>query len=146
MKKDMIAQGTCLMLILLFSYTAMSKLADFDAYRSEMSKQVFSGSVTDLLIYTIPGLEIFSSILLISPKFRFAGFLTSIILMSVFTGYILMVLSGAFNRIPCACGGVLSFLNWNSHLWFNIFFLVLAILGSVYQYQLKKEVSDSSVC
>jgi len=142
----MIAQGTCLMLILLFSYTAMSKLADFDAYRSEMSKQVFSGSVTDLLIYTIPGLEIFSSILLISPKFRFAGFLTSIILMSVFTGYILMVLSGAFNRIPCACGGVLSFLNWNSHLWFNIFFLVLAILGSVYQYQLKKEVSDSSVC
>jgi putative oxidoreductase len=142
MKKDVITKGIYLMLILLFNYTAISKLTDFHAYSMEMSKQVFSKPLTGILIYTIPSLEILTSVLLIIPKFRLTGFLFSLILMVVFTGYIILVLTGYFNRIPCACGGVLSFLNWNSHLWFNLFFLALAALGSVYQNQLKREVSD----
>lgn len=144
MKKELIVKGIYLLLILLFSYTAISKLADLDAYKLEMSRQVFSKPVTNMLLYALPGIEILTAMLLISPRFRVTGFFLSVMLLVIFTGYIILILSGFYTRIPCACGGVLSVLDWNSHLWFNIFFLVLSVLGSVLQYQFKAEVSDNT--
>jgi hypothetical protein len=142
MKKELIVKGIYLLLILLFSYTAISKLADLDAYKLEMSRQVFSKPVSHMLIYTLPGIEILTAVLLITPRFRLTGFILSVLLLLIFTGYVILILSGFYNRVPCACGGVLSIMDWHSHLWFNIFFLVLSALGSVLQYQHKAEVRD----
>jgi putative oxidoreductase len=137
MKEEQIVEIIYLLLILLFGYTAVSKLADFNDFRSQMSKQVFSAPVREILLYTLPAIEILTATLLISPRFRLTGLVLSSALMLLFTGYIILILSGYYKSIPCVCGGVLKMLNWRAHLWFNVFFLVLAVLGSIFQYQIK---------
>jgi putative oxidoreductase len=137
MKEEQIVEVIYLLLILLFGYTAVSKLADFNDFRSQMSKQVFSVPVREILLYTLPAIEILTAILLISSRFRLTGLVLSSVLMLLFTGYIILILSGYYQSIPCVCGGVLKMLNWRSHLWFNVFFLVLAVLGSIFQIRIK---------
>jgi putative oxidoreductase len=138
MKKEQIIKITYLLLILLFVYTAISKLANFSDFRSQMSRQVFSATMGNLMLYTLPAVEILAAVLLVPSRSRLAGLLLSSILLFLFTGYIILILSGYYQTVPCVCGGVLKILSWRSHLWFNVFFLVLAILGSFFQYQLKR--------
>ncbi|MGY0036285.1 MauE/DoxX family redox-associated membrane protein [Pedobacter sp. NJ-S-72] len=69
---------------------------------------------------------------------RLLGLILSALLMVLFTGYIALVLSGYYDHIPCSCGGVLNSLEWRTHLWFNVFFLVLAGVGLMFQYQILK--------
>jgi hypothetical protein len=49
--------------------------------------------------------------------------------MGAFTGYVALVLTGIFGRIPCSCGGIVSALGWGEHLILNIALLTIAILG-----------------
>jgi hypothetical protein len=52
----------------------------------------------------------------------------SLTLMTIFTAYIIAILQFSYT-IPCSCGGVLSKLSWQTHLVFNIGFMVLAAAG-----------------
>ena len=52
----------------------------------------------------------------------------SFALMVMFTTYIIIILNFS-DFIPCSCGGVLEDLSWSEHIVFNLFFIVLAILG-----------------
>ena len=58
---------------------------------------------------------------------RLIGLYLSVTLLTLFSGYVLIVLLGAFGRIPCACGGVIELLGWKGHLVFNLFFLLINI-------------------
>jgi putative oxidoreductase len=49
--------------------------------------------------------------------------------MTVFTGYVILVLINFFGRVPCSCGGVIQVLGWKTHMVFNLFFLLLTGLG-----------------
>ncbi|MFD2584207.1 MauE/DoxX family redox-associated membrane protein [Pedobacter vanadiisoli] len=127
--------------ILLWVYTAGSKLANFQSYRQEMSMQVFSPAFTTVLIYAIPSIEILCAILLLIKKTNKLGLGLSLLLMLAFTGYILLIISGYFPKTPCSCGGVIKAMGWKTHLIFNLFFLTAAILAL--HIKLKREVRDN---
>jgi phage shock protein PspC (stress-responsive transcriptional regulator) len=55
------------------------------------------------------------------------------------SAYILLMLISD-ERLPCSCGGVLQQLSWKQHLIFNLFFLLLAVVGIVLESNPKKSI------
>ena len=123
------------LLILLWVYTFVSKIVDFQLFLFQMSIQPFPKALSNTVAYAVLTAELVAAVLLSFPKSRVAGFLFSSILMLLFTGYVALILSGYFPKTPCACGGVLSALGWKSHFFFNLFWTVLAITGSSLEHQ-----------
>lgn len=119
------------LLILMFSYAAFSKLVDYEDSKKAMLNQVFSDGIALQLVWLVPLTELIIVILLLLNNTRLQGFNASAILMTGFTLYIAFSMSGAFGRIPCSCGGILSRLGYGTHLLFNLFFLSLSIIGIV---------------
>jgi hypothetical protein len=117
------------LLILLFIYTAVSKLIDFEQFKGQMYNQTLPHGVATLLIWTLPEIEILTGLLLLFEKTKPYGFYLSLILMILFTSYIILVLLNYFGRVPCSCGGVIKALGWKKHLILNLFFLLLSILA-----------------
>lgn len=117
------------LLILLWVYTAASKLANVQVFKQQLNSQVFSKTTVSLLWWLIPGTELLAAGMLLFARSRFAGLCISVFLLFLFSGYIVLVLSGFYERVPCSCGGVLRQLGWKQHLVFNLFFLLLAIAG-----------------
>jgi putative oxidoreductase len=119
----------CLLLIMLFVYTASSKLMDFGHFKVQMNNQTLPHGIAEFLIYTLPGIEILTSLLLIFSTTRLPGLYIAFILMLLFTGYVGLVLINYFGRVPCSCGGVLKMMGWKTHFIFNLFFLLLTATG-----------------
>jgi putative oxidoreductase len=129
-----------IMLILLWATTAASKLGNLNGFQSDLDKQVFTKTFNGILLYAVPIAELVAAALLTFEKTRFVGLAVSLFLISAFTAYIILTLSGFFNKVPCSCGGVLKFLGWKAHLYFNLFFMVLS--GSAIYIHVKREVGD----
>lgn len=138
--------GLTSILILLWIYTAFSKIIDYDEFKGQLTNQVFSKGFTKVLAFVLPALEILTGVLLLFHKSRLAGFVLSALLMGIFTAYIALVLSSYYNYTPCSCGGVLKSLSWKAHLYFNCLFLFIALLGSYLQIKfLRKRKEDTSI-
>ncbi|MFD0767142.1 MauE/DoxX family redox-associated membrane protein [Mucilaginibacter lutimaris] len=131
--------GAPAMLILLFAYAAISKLAVLRQFRHEMHNQNFPPEAADALTFLIPAVEITAVILLLTEKWLRAGLVLSVILMTLFTGYIGLVLAGYWDRVPCSCGGVLRNMSWQAHFLFNLFFLALSLAAVALPYKGKAE-------
>ncbi|SMC90254.1 MauE/DoxX family redox-associated membrane protein [Pedobacter nyackensis] len=114
--------------IILFMYTAADKLLTIKSFASTLAKSPLIGSYHMIIAWAIPIIEIIISIILIIPSVRKAGLQASLLLISAFTLYLIyMVLSGS--KLPCHCGGVISAMTWQQHIWFNLAFVTLAIFG-----------------
>ena len=129
MKKEITIEVLAALLILLFLYAGFSKWFDIARFRHDLSNQPLPHWMGGLLVWILPASEILTAILLFSERTRPLGFLISTVLLSIFTVYIILGLSGAFHRVPCSCGGVIRSLGWKNHLFFNAFFLLAATLG-----------------
>ncbi|WP_372976114.1 MauE/DoxX family redox-associated membrane protein [Mucilaginibacter sp.] len=116
-------------LIVLFIYTAVSKLLDFSQFQKQMELQTLPAWLQLVLIWSLPTIEIITGLLLMFIRTRMVGFYLSALLLIIFTGYIALVLLNYFGRVPCSCGGVIRTLGWGLHLIFNVFFLLLSFLG-----------------
>lgn len=128
-KKETILTIICALLILLWTYTAFSKLANTQEFKRQLTGQVFSRQFVQFLFWFIPSIEIFAAALLLFKKTIHTGLLLSSILMFAFSAYIILILAGYYPRVPCSCGGVLKAMGWQTHLWFNLFFLTISIIG-----------------
>ncbi len=117
------------LLAALFTYTAVSKVYDWSGTRIAMYNQVFPVWMAEVLLYLLPLVEMVVAILLLVPNWRKTGILMSVILLSLFTGYVAIVWLEFTERVPCSCGGVLKNLGWGEHLIFNLVFLAIAIIG-----------------
>jgi putative oxidoreductase len=124
--------SSCALLILLFSYTAISKGLHMDTTLYEMRNQPFPRVINDILSYLIPTMELLIVVMLLKEKTRLLGLYIAAVLMSLFTIYVIIILVGVFKRVPCSCGGIISSLGWNQHLWLNLFFLFISIIGIRY--------------
>lgn len=113
-----------LMLAFLYTYTAISKWYDWESFRISLYNQVFPEWLGTILLYSLPPAELALAILLVGKRTVGPALWVSLGLLTVFTGYIALVLMGVFERIPCSCGGVVSALGWEEHLFFNLFFLL----------------------
>jgi putative oxidoreductase len=142
MKTNQAIQIIASLLILLFTYTALSKLIDFQSFKGQMYNQTLPKSLATILIWALPGIELFTSILLSFEKTLKAGLYFAAILMTLFTAYIGLVLMNYFGRIPCSCGGVVKVLGWKLHLFFNLFFLLLSFLGIYFTYRERRLVAN----
>jgi putative oxidoreductase len=110
------------LLILLFTYTAISKLIGFEDFKYFLKQSPLIGeSRVNFVSIALPAFELFISLLLFIPKQRMRGLWLSFITMTFFTIYIAYMLLYVPN-LPCSCGGVLQNMTWTQHLYFNIFF------------------------
>lgn len=114
--------------IVLFIYTATSKIQSYSSFKLVLSKSVLIGQYSSIVSWAVPAVEIIISVLLIFPVTRKDGLIASLAMMIIFTAYLIyMVNSGS--QLICTCGGVLSTMTWKQHIWFNLVFIVVAATG-----------------
>jgi putative oxidoreductase len=116
-------------LILLWIYTATSKLLSFSHFKVQMAAQTLPGWFSSILVYALPALEIAAASLLLISRTRLAGLYLSFGLMALFTGYVGLVIINFYGRVPCSCGGILRLFGWKEHFVFNLIFLLLTVSG-----------------
>ncbi len=136
MKKPVALKAIQSLLILLFTYAAVSKLFEFNAFRGQLSAVPWLSKISNFLSLTIPLTELIIVMLLTVPKTVKRGLYSAAIMLTAFTLFLTMMIS--FNTaLPCSCGGVISSLSWKQHIVFNLFFLALAIGGIFLEKRLK---------
>lgn len=129
MKRKIIIEIISSLLILLFLYASVSKWLAFKTFIGDMNNQPFPNWMTPYLVVIIPVLEVLIAVGLIFEKTRVPALYASFVLMMAFTIYTVAVLSHAFKYVPCSCGGVIKKLTWPQHLFFNLFFVGISLLG-----------------
>lgn len=117
--------------ILLFVYTAISKLLDFENFGIQLAQSpllsAYAGFIAPFVIIT----ELLIVLLLCFKVTRLKGLYASLFLMVAFTIYIYLILNYS-DFIPCSCGGIIEKLSWTEHLFFNIGFIALALVAIVW--------------
>ena len=114
--------------LFLFAYTAYSKTIDHTRFLHGLTKVHLISSYATLISFVVPTVEVIVSILLIIPKTVKAGMIFFIMIMSVFTVYIISAMIWE-PKLPCHCGGAIEKLSWGQHIWFNLAFIFLASMG-----------------
>jgi putative oxidoreductase len=115
-------------LIFVFVYAGVSKLMDHYAFAAVLSSTPLIKTFATQMSLTLPLVELITAMLVLFPITKKIGFLISIMLMLVFSGYISFMLAFVSN-LPCACGGILNTMSWKQHIIFNLFILAIAIIG-----------------
>ncbi|MEP0713605.1 MauE/DoxX family redox-associated membrane protein [Algoriphagus sp.] len=131
------------LLILLWTYTGLDKLIRFETSRKAFHNQTFPAELAEILAYAVPSIELLIALLLLFSVCRWWGYLSSILLLTVFTTYVGLIWVGAFPRVPCNCAGILESLGWAEHFWMNLGFIGVGILG-LKQLNAKKPKVDTS--
>ncbi|SHN45451.1 MauE/DoxX family redox-associated membrane protein [Chitinophaga sp. CF418] len=129
--KETMLDLICYSFVALFFYAAISKLLDFEKFVWSINLQPFDDKWTMLLVWGLPAIELTAAGLLLFRITRLYGLLLSLVLMVAFTIYIKLVLSNYYGAVPCACGGVIRKMDWQEHLWFNLYFVFIGILGLI---------------
>lgn len=97
-----------LSLLALWIPVTIDKLTGFTAFKMGILNQPFSNSLGSVLIYSLPVLECITIAFLVIEKYRKAGLILSTLLMFAFTAYIGIALFGAWEKLPCGCGSIIS--------------------------------------
>ena len=127
-KKTIVPDIISALFMLLFVYTAITKLIEHESFKAVLTQSPLIGNKATILSWVLPILELFTATLLFIPTLRKWGFASSLILMFLFSCYITYMILFA-RDLPCSCGGVLSAMTWPEHLIFNIFFTALAAIA-----------------
>jgi uncharacterized membrane protein YphA (DoxX/SURF4 family) len=137
MKKATLTEMVVALYIILFLYTGISKLLDFSIFKEQIATSPLLAPISKGIALSVPWIEFLAVILLIVPKWRLKGLYTSLLLMILFTMYIIGIL--IFNKeLPCNCGGVISELSWTQHICFNSAFIAMGVIGILFERQLRK--------
>lgn len=136
MKRKILLDTICHLFVLLFVYTALSKLFLFHIYLYDLGRSPWIGKYANVLSILVPGLELGISVSLLHSvlynKPVTKGLYGALILMVAFTIYVAGILTLTTSR-PCTCGGIIRELTWPQHLVFNIVFTILAAIGIALQ-------------
>jgi uncharacterized membrane protein YphA (DoxX/SURF4 family) len=136
-KKATIIETIIVLYTILFLYTGISKLMDYSTFKEQIATSPILEPISKPIAIILPWMEFAIVALLIVPRWRLKGLYSSLVIMTVFTIYIIAIL--LFNQnIPCSCGGVLEQLSWGQHIIFNSVFMTIAIIGIVLEKQRKR--------
>ncbi|RXK58853.1 hypothetical protein ESA94_15810 [Lacibacter luteus] len=119
---------SCFLLIALFFYTGISKLFQHHVFLYSLNKAALLRHGAAGLSYVIPLTELLVALLLFFPRTQSFGLYSSLFLLTLFTVYLVAMLLFV-NDLPCSCGGVLSMMSWQQHIWFNLFFIAWNSVG-----------------
>ena len=134
-KKTTLLEIICALFVILFIYTGLNKLLDYDGFSFQLGRSPYLQNFNHPIALLLPPGELLVALALIAKRTRLAGFYASFFLMSLFTGYVAIMLSLSY-YLPCSCGGILQALSWQGHLVFNSAFTALAVAGTLLQYRL----------
>ncbi|WP_298738787.1 MauE/DoxX family redox-associated membrane protein [uncultured Chitinophaga sp.] len=119
-------------LLLLWIYTGLSKLIHYDKFSFEIGRSPFLQHMPQAAVALIPVSELLIAALLIFKRSRLAGLYASLFLLTLFTGYVYMMLHYAYD-LPCSCGGIIELLSWEQHLLVNFVLTLLAAIAIILQ-------------
>lgn len=114
--------------IILFLYTGISKLFDYDIFKEQLAIVPILSTIYPVVALATPVAEIIIAALLFWPAWRIKGLYAALISMTVFTIYIVYLLM-LDTELPCSCGGIIEFLSWKQHLLFNIGLIILLTIS-----------------
>ncbi|HWK08121.1 MAG TPA: MauE/DoxX family redox-associated membrane protein [Puia sp.] len=146
MKRALFTEITAYFFIILFLYSGISKLMDYTLFKEQIASSPILVPVAPLIAWLLPMTEVIVSILLFIPSWRSKGLKASFGLMTIFTVYILAILT-LDDHLPCSCGGIIELMTWKQHLVFNILCTSFSLWGIVLSKQsqrMKKETSTPS--
>lgn len=142
-KGELIITTTIVMVILLFMYTGVSKLLEYDKFVFQMRRapHSFTQAWAPFLGRAVPLAELLLVLFLFLDKTRFWALIGSLILMVFFEVYIIWmkiieVQTGI--KLPCTCGGIISNMGWTAHLLFNAVFIFFLGLSVYYKWKTSK--------
>ena len=127
-KKEILITITRYLCLFLFVYTAYAKLVDHERFYKGLANVHMVRHYAAFVSYFVPLAEVLISILLIVPKTIKLGLVMFVGMMIVFTVYIISALIWE-PKLPCHCGGVIEKLSWMQHIWFNLAFIILALIA-----------------
>jgi len=128
MKRTLLVDSIAFFFILLFLYTATSKLFDWHTFREELQSSPLVGNFAGVLVWLVPVLEIVLAITLFVPTWKLYGLYATFILMVLFTAYVFAILL-IDNQLSCSCGGIIENLPPDRHIIFNAICVLLAGLA-----------------
>jgi hypothetical protein len=123
--KKWIPDIICGLLILLFTYAAISKLTDRPHFQAVLAQMLLIKHFAGFISFALPITELVVCALLFTPHTRLLGFYVFfglLISFTVFIGYMILFVP----NLPCRCGGVLELMSWGQHLVFNLIFIALS--------------------
>lgn len=117
-------------LILVYIYTAISKLIDFRSFSVQLSQNPIFKDNFQFYAFAGPILELMIAFALVFKKSRGIGLMVSTLLMAFFTWYVIYLMK-TLPELPCSCGGIVGWLSWNQHLALNISLTIFSALGYI---------------
>ena len=143
LSKKLIVEVIAHLFIILFLYTGVAKLMDFDLFQEQLAESPILEPIATLVAWGLPFSEFIISLLLFFPRFRLKGLYASFIIMVLFTGYVITILS-IDKELPCSCGGIVEALSWKGHLIFNSILVVVAAIAIRLQRKLNSQNSSTT--
>lgn len=146
MKKSVVVDAISYLLVLLFTYTGVTKLWDQHAFMVQLRQHPLLHDHVAYFVPTIPAIEVLIVFCLLIPRFRRKALVASAVLMGIFTIYVAyMVIRYPRVDLPCSCGGVMRLMSWPQHLVFNACFTVMAIIAVVMDRSNRQEFTGSKI-
>ena len=141
--KEAFTTLTTLLTILLFMYTAVSKLLEYDkfVFQMRLAPLPLMQSWASVIGRIVPIVELALVVLLFVDRMRYWGLICSLMLMVLFEIYIIWMKIMEIQtslRLPCTCGGIVSKKGWATHLLFNAVFIFLLGLSIYYEWKKRK--------
>src|ERR1700744_5225592 len=124
MRNKAIIEIITVLYIILFLYTAASKLLDYTLFSEQISSTDILAPIAKYIAIIVPLAEIGAVALLVLPGHRLKGLYSCLILMAIFTCYIIYIFE-TNEKLPCSCGGIIQLLSWKQHLYCNSAFILL---------------------
>jgi putative oxidoreductase len=122
---------TTYLLIFLFTYTGVSKLIDHENFLTSLLLSPLIKNQAFVIAWLVPVMELLIVAFLLSDKYREIGLMCSLVLMIIFTAYIVYMIL-FIKDLPCSCGGVIKELSWSNHILFNSFFILLISISILF--------------
>lgn len=122
------------LIALLWLYTSVYKFLQIDNSITQMTDSPLIASFAVWFGYGLPIVELALFILLLFTKTRKYALIGSVALLAIFTAYIIVILNFYRAETPCTCGGIISKLSWNNHIYFNLTFLLMGVYALIEPY------------
>jgi len=131
------------LLILLFTYTGISKLSGHEQFAAQLSMEPNLAPLSLFLSWMFPVAELVTVLFLLFEQTTLLGFLSATFLMTAFTIYVggMLIFQSS---LPCSCGGVIAQMTWKQHLVFNFFFLCLSFTALIYHLKQTTQVISTN--
>src|SRR5260221_2759825 len=118
MKKSFLVDSISCFFVLLFLYTATAKMSELHSFREQLLSSPLLENFAGFITWALPIGEVLLCIALLVPAWRMYGLYATLILMVLFTGYVVTIFF-MDNQLSCSCGGIMENFFPPKHILFN---------------------------